>query len=61
MATKLHLRSECKPFEHRPALVPTVTEALLDADYEVNVERSPERIFEDTDFEVGATLVPEGR
>ncbi|KAK5049327.1 mitochondrial Homoaconitase [Exophiala bonariae] len=61
MATTLHLRSESKPLEHRSALTPATTKALLDAGYKVNVERSPERIFEDSEFEeVGATLVPEG-
>ncbi len=43
------------------AVTPTTTKALLDAGYVVNVERSPERIFDDAEFEkVGATLVPEG-
>ena len=33
---------------------------MLDAGYKVNIERSPERIFDDEEFEkVGATLVPE--
>ncbi|KAH0536505.1 mitochondrial Homoaconitase [Glutinoglossum americanum] len=60
-ATTLHLRSECKPLEHRSALTPATTKALLDAGYVVYVERSPERIFDDSEFEsVGATLVPEG-
>ena len=49
-----------KALEHRSALTPTTTKALLDAGYTVNVERSPERIFDDEEFEkVGATLVPE--
>jgi len=61
MTTTLHLRSESKPLEHRSALTPTTTKALLEAGYKVNVERSPERIFDDEEFEkVGATLVPEG-
>ncbi|KAI1609074.1 saccharopine dehydrogenase [Exophiala viscosa] len=61
MATTLHLRSESKALEHRSALTPTTTKALIDAGYKVNVERSPVRIFEDSEFEeVGATLVPEG-
>lgn len=61
MATTLHLRSESKPLEHRSALTPNTTKALLEAGYTVNVERSPERIFDDEEFEkVGATLVPEG-
>ncbi|OBT86965.1 saccharopine dehydrogenase [Pseudogymnoascus sp. 03VT05] len=56
----LHLRSECKALEHRSALTPTTTKALLDAGYTVRIERSPERIFDDAEFEaVGATLVPE--
>lgn len=42
-------------------MTPTTTKALLDAGYKVNIERSPERIFDDSEFEaVGATLVPEG-
>ncbi|KAI9781138.1 MAG: Saccharopine dehydrogenase [Geoglossum umbratile] len=50
--TILHLRSE---------ITPTTTKALLDAGYIVNIERSPERIFDDSEFKnVGATLVPEG-
>jgi saccharopine dehydrogenase (NAD+, L-lysine-forming) len=49
-----------KALEHRSALTPTTTKALLDAGYAVNIERSPERIFDDSEFEkVGATLVPE--
>ena len=57
----LHLRSETKPLEHRSALTPTVTRKLLDKSFKVNVERSPERIFDDDEFAaVGATLVEEG-
>ena len=42
-------------------MTPKTTKALLDAGYKVNVEKSPERIFNDKEFEdVGATLVPEG-
>lgn len=49
-----------KALEHRSALTPTTAKALIDAGYTVNVERSPERIFDDEEFEkVGATLVPE--
>ena len=59
--TTLHLRSETKPFEKRSALTPTTVKTLQDAGYVVKVERSPERIFEDQEFEaVGARLVPEG-
>ena len=60
-AVTLHLRSETKPLEHRSALTPEVTRKLLDRGFKVNVERSPERIFEDDEFaSVGATLVEEG-
>ncbi|KAL7267093.1 Saccharopine dehydrogenase [Rhizina undulata] len=59
--TVLHLRAEWKPLEHRSALTPTTAKALLDAGYEVHVERSKQRVFEDEEFEkVGCTLLPEG-
>lgn len=54
-----------KPLEHRSALTPTTAKTLLDAGYEVCVERSPKdpsrkRIYEDEEFErVGAKLVPD--
>ncbi len=57
----LHLRSETKPLEHRSALTPNVVRKLLEKGFKINVERSPERIFDDAEFEAaGATLVPEG-
>ena len=57
----LHLRSETKEFEHRSALTPNVVRELLRDGFLVNVERSPERIFNDSEFDqAGATLVPEG-
>lgn len=61
MSLNLHLRSETgKALEHRSALTPTTAKALIEAGYKINVERSPQRIFDDEDFErVGATLVPE--
>lgn len=55
------MRGETKPLEHRSALTPTTTKALIDAGYTVHVEVSPLRIFKDEEFEVvGAKLVPEG-
>lgn len=55
------MRGETKPLEHRSALTPSTTKALIDAGYVINVERSPVRIFDDNEFEVvGAKLVPEG-
>jgi saccharopine dehydrogenase (NAD+, L-lysine-forming) len=57
----LHLRAETKPLEHRSCLTPSTTKALIEAGYTVNVERDPQRIFDDEEFErVGATLVPTG-
>lgn len=62
--TILHLRSEQKPLEHRSALTPYTTKALIDSGkFEVHVEKSPadpsrKRIYEDEEFtKVGATLV----
>jgi hypothetical protein len=45
------LRCEKKPFEHRSALTPTTAKTLLDNNFEVFVERDPQRIFEDEEFE----------
>jgi saccharopine dehydrogenase (NAD+, L-lysine-forming) len=61
MSINLHLRSELgKALEHRSALTPTTTKKLVEAGYRVNVERSPQRIFDDEEFEkAGATLVEE--
>ena len=61
MLRRLLMRSSVgKALEHRSALTPTTVKQLLDAGYTVRVERSPERIFDDSEFEkVGATLVPE--
>ena len=64
--TVLHLRAEQKPLEHRSALTPATTRALIDAGYTVHVERSPsdpdfKRVFDDDEFErAGATLVETG-
>ena len=57
----LHLRSETKPLEHRSALTPTVVRKLIEHGFRIRVERSPERIFDDKEFEdAGAELVEEG-
>ncbi|BDD56926.1 Saccharopine dehydrogenase [Monascus purpureus] len=59
--TKIWLRAETKPAEARSALTPTTCKALLDAGYQVTIERSKQRIFEDEEFSaVGAPLVEEG-
>ncbi|KAL7420257.1 Saccharopine dehydrogenase [Cryptotrichosporon argae] len=53
------LRCEKKPFEHRSALTPTTARTLLDNNFDVFVERDPQRIFDDEEFEaVGCKLVP---
>jgi NAD/NADP transhydrogenase alpha subunit len=61
LPTSLLLRSELgKALEHRSALTPTTTKKLIEAGYHVKVERSPQRIFDDEEFEkAGATLVEE--
>lgn len=57
----LHLRAETKHLEHRSALTPTTTKALLDAGFQVFVERSPQRTFDDQEYaDIGATLVETG-
>lgn len=46
----LWLRCETKPHEHRSALTPTTAKALLDAGFDITVERDPQRIFDDQEF-----------
>ncbi|KAJ5386013.1 Saccharopine dehydrogenase [Penicillium cosmopolitanum] len=58
---KIWLRAETKPAEARSALTPTTCKALMDAGYDVTVERSTQRIFDDEEFsKIGAPLVAEG-
>lgn len=45
------LRCEKKPFEHRSALTPTTAKVLLDNNFDVMIERDPQRIFDDEEFE----------
>ncbi|KAF7972669.1 hypothetical protein HWV62_17212 [Athelia sp. TMB] len=54
----LWLRCEKKEFERRAALTPTTAKRLLDAGFEISVERDAQRIFDDAEYEaVGCTLV----
>ena len=54
----LWLRCEKKEFERRAALTPTTAKALIDAGYDISVERDTQRIFDDAEYEkVGCTLV----
>ncbi|KAK0538002.1 Saccharopine dehydrogenase [Tilletia horrida] len=55
----LYLRCELKPNEHRSALTPTTAKKLIDAGFKITVEKDPQRIFDDAEFEaVGCTLAP---
>lgn len=53
MASKpvLWLRCEKKEFERRAALTPTTSKALIDAGFEIIVERDAQRIFDDAEYE----------
>jgi hypothetical protein len=50
VAIHIHLRAETKLAEHRSALTPTTTAALLKAGFKVSIERSDQRIFDDAEF-----------
>lgn len=47
----LWLRCETKEFEHRSALTPITAKKLIDAGFDITVERDPQRIFDDAEFE----------
>lgn len=54
----LWLRCETKEFEHRAALTPTTSKKLIDAGFDIYVERDEQRIFDDAEYEaVGCKLV----
>ncbi|KAF8634005.1 hypothetical protein AX15_001179 [Amanita polypyramis BW_CC] len=54
----LWLRCETKEFERRTALTPTTAKGLLDAGFDIIVERDQQRIFKDSEYEqVGCKLV----
>ncbi|KAF9243939.1 Formate/glycerate dehydrogenase catalytic domain-like protein [Melanogaster broomeanus] len=58
MSQQLWLRCEKKEFERRSALTPTTAKKLIDAGFEITVERDEQRIFDDSEFEaVGCKLV----
>lgn len=57
----IHLRAETKPLEARAALTPSTTKQLLDAGFNVFVEKSSQSTFSSDEYEkVGAKIVPEG-
>lgn len=47
----IYLRCEMKKAEHRAALTPTTAKKLIDAGFDVTVERDPQRIFDDEEYE----------
>jgi saccharopine dehydrogenase (NAD+, L-lysine-forming) len=54
----LWLRCEKKEFERRAAVTPTTAKKLIDAGFDISVERDEQRIFDDAEYEaVGCTLV----
>ncbi|KAF8649870.1 hypothetical protein AX16_005632 [Volvariella volvacea WC 439] len=58
MAPTLWLRCEKKQFERRAALTPTTAKKLIDAGFEIFVERDAQRIFDDAEYEaIGCKLV----
>ncbi|KDN39922.1 Formate/glycerate dehydrogenase catalytic domain-like protein [Tilletiaria anomala UBC 951] len=55
----IYLRCEMKPHEHRAALTPTTAKTLIEHGWDVTVERDPQRIFADEEYEkVGCKLSP---
>ncbi|THH32013.1 hypothetical protein EUX98_g2182 [Antrodiella citrinella] len=54
----LWLRCETKEFERRAALTPTTAKQLIDAGFDITVERDEQRIFDDAEYEaIGCKLV----
>lgn len=54
----LWLRCEKKVLEHRAALTPTTAKKLIDAGFVITVERDPQRIFADEEYETCAPTFP---
>jgi hypothetical protein len=53
----LHIRAEVKPQEERTAITPENAKKLIDSGrYALHVERSPERIYKDDEYQ--RTLLP---
>ncbi|KAM6498282.1 hypothetical protein JOM56_006230 [Amanita muscaria] len=54
----LWLRCEKKDFERRAALTPTTAKKLIDAGFDIFVERDEQRIFKDSEYDaIGCKLV----
>jgi saccharopine dehydrogenase (NAD+, L-lysine-forming) len=48
---RLWLRCEKKAFERRAALSPAAAKNLIDAGFEIIVERDKQRIFDDSEYQ----------
>ena len=55
-APSFWLRCETKQFERRAALTPTTAKKLIDAGFEIVVERDDQRIFNDAEYEAYAHI-----
>ena len=53
----LWLRCEKKEFEHRAALTPTTSKKLIEAGFEIFVERDDQRIFRDKEYEASVLII----
>jgi hypothetical protein len=49
------LRCEKKEFERRAALTPTTSKKLIEAGFEIFVERDEQRIFDDTEYDASVS------
>lgn len=49
------LRCEKKEFERRAALTPTTSKKLIEAGFEIFVERDEQRIFDDAEYEASVS------
>jgi hypothetical protein len=54
----LWLRCEKKEFERRAALTPKIAQKLIEAGFQISVERDKQRIFDDEEFEKLPVYLP---
>jgi len=52
----LWLRCEKKEFECRSALTPTTSKKLIEAGFDIFVERDDQRIFDDSEYEASVLI-----
>lgn len=53
----LLLRCEKKEFERRAALTPTTAKTLIDAGFDIFVERDEQRIFDDSEYDALVSFI----